>query len=68
MGRAVRGKRRCAGVLATSALLAVAAVAMAETVELPVPAGVLPPEVPEDNPLTAAKVELGKKLYFDARI
>jgi cytochrome c peroxidase len=68
MGRAVRGKRCCLGLLAISALLAAAAVAMAETVELRIPAGVLPPEVPEDNPLTAAKVELGKKLYFDVRI
>src|SRR3972149_2883796 len=24
--------------------------------------------IPADNPLTAAKVELGKKLYFDARL
>jgi cytochrome c peroxidase len=34
----------------------------------PLPAGVLPPLVPDDNPLTPAKVELGKKLYFDARL
>jgi cytochrome c peroxidase len=37
-------------------------------VALPVPAGVLPPLIPADNPLTAAKVELGKQLYFDARL
>ena len=35
---------------------------------VPVPEGVLPLEVPADNPLTAAKVELGKKLYFDRRL
>jgi cytochrome c peroxidase len=29
---------------------------------------VLPPEVPAGNPPTAAKVELGKKLYFDPRL
>jgi cytochrome c peroxidase len=29
---------------------------------------VLPPEVPADNPPTAAKVELGKKPHFDTRI
>jgi len=40
----------------------------AEEVVLPVPPGVLAPEVPAENPLTAAKVELGKKLYFDARL
>lgn len=35
---------------------------------LPVPAGVLPPLVPDDNPLTLAKISLGQKLYFDARL
>jgi len=39
-----------------------------EGLELPVPAGVLPLEIPADNPPTAAKVELGKKLYFDTRL
>lgn len=47
---------------------AVAASASAHEVVLPLPDGVLPPEIPADNPLTAAKVELGKKLYFDARL
>jgi cytochrome c peroxidase len=49
-----------------ASLLALAA--GAQTVSLPVPAGVLPPEVPADNPPTAAKVELGTKLYFDTRM
>jgi len=40
----------------------------AEDLALPVPAGVLPPIVPPENPLTAEKVELGKKLYFDRRL
>lgn len=35
---------------------------------MPLPEGVMAPEVPADNPLTAAKVELGKKLYFDPRL
>jgi cytochrome c peroxidase len=47
---------------------AVAASAFAQEVVLPIPEDVLPPEIPSDNPLTAAKVELGKKLYFDARL
>lgn len=34
----------------------------------PLPKGILPPEVPEDNPSTPAKVALGKKLYFDKRL
>jgi len=47
----------------------VAGVALAaETVEVPLPADVLPPEVPTDNPTTPAKVALGRKLYFDTRI
>ena len=32
------------------------------------PAGIPLPKVPVDNPITAAKVELGKQLYFDARL
>ncbi len=43
-------------------------VAVAAGVDMPVPEGVMAPEVPADNPLTAAKVELGKKLYFDRRL
>ena len=47
---------------------AVAASASAQEVALPIPEGVLPPEIPSDNPPTAAKVELGKKLFFDVRL
>jgi cytochrome c peroxidase len=37
--------------------------------ELPkVPLGLEPPTIPADNPMTAAKVELGKLLYFDPRL
>jgi cytochrome c peroxidase len=32
------------------------------------PAGVFPPEIPADNPLSAEKIALGRKLYFDARL
>ncbi|GIW44072.1 MAG: cytochrome c551 peroxidase [Candidatus Binatia bacterium] len=32
------------------------------------PKGVLEPLIPPDNPLTAEKVALGKKLYFDKRL
>jgi cytochrome c peroxidase len=49
-------------------LLLAASASVAQTIELPVRPGVLPPEVPADNPPTAAKVELGKKLYFDTRL
>jgi cytochrome c peroxidase len=37
-------------------------------IEVPFPDAVLPPTIPDDNPPTAAKVELGKKLYFDVRL
>jgi cytochrome c peroxidase len=43
-------------------------VAAEEPLTLAIPDGVLPPIVPDDNPPTAAKVELGQKLYFDARL
>jgi len=42
--------------------------AAGDEVEIPLPAGVLPPEIPADNPLTREKIELGRKLYFDARL
>jgi cytochrome c peroxidase len=32
------------------------------------PPGFPPPPTPEDNPLTAAKVELGRHLFFDTRL
>lgn len=54
--------------LALCAPLVGAAGAGAEEVDLSLPAEVLPPIVPPDNPLTAAKVELGKKLYFERRL
>lgn len=34
----------------------------------PVPAFVAPPPVPADNPMSAAKVELGRHLFYDARL
>jgi cytochrome c peroxidase len=35
---------------------------------LSLPSDVIPPLIPDDNPLAAAKVALGEKLYFDARL
>jgi cytochrome c peroxidase len=54
--------------LALLLLLVLAAPARSQDVTMPLPEGVMAPEVPADNPLTAAKVELGKKLYFDPRL
>ena len=36
--------------------------------DFPIPAGLPPISVPKDNPMTRAKVELGKQLYFDPRL
>lgn len=33
-----------------------------------IPAWMAPPPVPEDNPMSQAKVELGRHLFFDARL
>lgn len=55
------------GVVACSLAMGTARAAD-EAIELPVPDGVLPPEIPADNPPTEAKVALGQKLYFDTRL
>src|SRR6188474_3079026 len=44
------------------------AVDPADRYEIKVPAGLKPLAVPPDNPVTAAKVELGRQLYFDPRL
>lgn len=62
----MRSLRTLSALLALLGLALVAA--MIGEVEIPISEDVLPPEIPEDNPLTAARVELGKKLYFDARL
>lgn len=36
--------------------------------QAPIPTGLQPLTIPDDNPLTAAKIELGKQLYFDPRL
>jgi cytochrome c peroxidase len=40
----------------------------AATMQIDVPLGLPPVPVPDDNPMTAEKVELGKLLYFDPRL
>jgi cytochrome c peroxidase len=49
-------------------LFGVLALGAGEPFDVPLPAAVFPPEVPADNPLTAARVELGRKLYLDKRL
>ncbi|MDG2529136.1 cytochrome-c peroxidase [Caulobacter endophyticus] len=53
--------------LAASLLLSAAfAPAAVSTFDWKLPAGVAPPPVPADNPMSDAKVELGRKLFYDA--
>lgn len=54
-----------AGLLAGTALLLGAA---APAWQWPLPAWVPPPAVPADNPMTPAKVELGRHLFHDTRL
>lgn len=50
------------------AVLSVFALGASEPVELSLPEGVFPPEIPADNPLTRDRVALGRRLYFDTRL
>jgi cytochrome c peroxidase len=59
---------RAPGSLAAALLLLALTSANAQEMALPIPDGVLPPEIPEDNAPTQAKVALGQKLYFDTRL
>ena len=43
-------------------------VSMLGAVVLQLPTGVLEPEIPKTNPLSPAKVDLGRRLYFDKRL
>ncbi len=54
--------------LAAAGWLGLAALAAIGAEPGNVPAGLKPPAIPADNPQTAAKIELGKQLYFDKRL
>jgi len=64
--RAVRGSHIALLVVLVTALTS--ATFAATPVELSVPDGVLPPEIPADNPVTAEKIALGQALYFEKRL
>jgi cytochrome c peroxidase len=58
----------CLGlILAAGSLLACQAAA-GDKLPIDIPAGLRPLPIPEENPLTAVKIELGKQLYFDPRL
>jgi len=48
------------------AILPLALIGAAPGWQWHLPAGIAPPPVPADNPITAAKVELGHRLFYDA--
>ena len=54
--------------LAVVALIAGASMASAELYRWPLPAWMPPPPVPADNPMSAAKVALGRHLFYDGRL
>lgn len=49
-----------------AALLCLAASPSSQPYRWDLPPGVAPPPVPADNPMSAAKVELGRRLFYDA--
>lgn len=53
---------------AAAMVLAGAFSASAEPYVWPLPAWMPPPPVPADNPMSAAKVDLGRHLFYDARL
>jgi cytochrome c peroxidase len=53
---------------AAVSLLAAAAFALTSSYDWPLPDWMPPPPVPADNPMSVAKVELGRHLFYDARL
>jgi cytochrome c peroxidase len=61
-------RSRTAAALALLAAAALLLGAAAPAWQWPLPSWVPPPAVPADNPMTPAKVELGRHLFYDARL
>jgi cytochrome c peroxidase len=53
---------------AAALLLAGAAFALTAGYDWPLPDWMPPPPIPADNPMSAEKVELGRRLFYDARL
>ena len=54
--------------LLAAALIAASTAVLAQGAGIPPLATLPPPPIPKDNPMTPAKVELGKKLFWEARL
>ncbi len=54
--------------IALAAIFLPTLAASAEEYRLHLPAGLDEPSIPSDNPLTAAKISLGKQLFFEPRL
>jgi len=63
-------RRALANLAVWSVVAGIASGVSAQTIPLviPPPPGFPPPAVPSDNPLTEAKAELGRHLFFDTRL
>jgi cytochrome c peroxidase len=63
-------RRRLGTILAVAAVCAVTALALETSTAYiwKLPPGFKPPPVPADNPMTPAKVELGRYLFYDLRM
>ncbi len=66
--RTANRRGRAVTAIACAALVTMATALRADEFRLVVPKGLPPVPVPKDNPLTAAKIELGRQLYFDGRL
>ena len=63
-----RWRTASVGALVAAGALLLAAAAAAPVWQWSLPAWVPPPAVPDDNPMTSAKVELGRHLFYDVRL
>lgn len=68
MGARSMNLGRAAAIAIAAAVVAMAASARAADFQWQLPAGFPEPAVPLDNPMSAAKVELGAKLFADPRL
>ncbi len=65
----VAGPWASLGLCSLSGLFSLTTVVSADSdYPMKVPLGLIDPDIPQDNPMSAAKIELGRQLYFDKRL